>query len=223
MGKLGKQLAKKINGLTGAKKQLSALQRLDGLENSFVKLVQQLGKYQVDLNNRFINIERGLDAIAELIGREAVENKAKELHTKHLEEEVVRTTEAIQAALKAGTVEITDTIKDGQTFVIVQQKAPDGTIRVPSKIQIPLDGYIPEVKALLEGKKVGDSIILPSGDVITVLEAYQPTGKKEPDVDPSEPILVNPPENSVAPVSSENPENPQGNLEVKVDVPETIN
>ena len=207
--KLGKQMAKKINGLTNAKKQLSALQRLDGLESSFVKLVQQLGKYQADLGIRFTNIERGLDAVAELIGREAVTNKAQELHTKQLEEEVVQTAEAIQAAVKAGTMEATDTIKDGQTFVVVQQKGPDGTVKVPSKIQIPLDGYVPEVKALLEGKKVGESVTMPNGDIITVLETYQPTGKKEPDVDLSEPI----------PVSPEIPGAPEGNLEVKVNVP----
>jgi hypothetical protein len=190
MSKLSKQLGKKINGLSGAKKQLNALQRLDGMESSFSQLIEQLGKQQVSLNNRFDNIERGIDAIAELIGREAVENKAKELFTKQLEEEAARTTEAIAASVKAGTVEATDTVKDGETYVVVQQKGPDGTIRTPSRIQIPLEGYVPEVKALLQDKKVGDTVTLPSGDIITILECYQPTGKQEPDVEPATSGLV---------------------------------
>jgi hypothetical protein len=183
MSKLSKQLGKRINGLSGAKKQLNALQRLDAIESSFNQLIEQLGKQQVALKNRFDNIERGIDAVAELIGREAVENKAKELHTKQLEEEAARTTEAIEAAVKAGTIEATDKVKDEQTFVVVQQKGPDGTVRTPSKIQIPLNGYVPEVKALLQDKKVGEEVTLPSGDTIIILECYQPTGKKEPDVE----------------------------------------
>jgi hypothetical protein len=183
MSKLGKQLEKKINGLSGAKKQQNALQRLDSMEASFRQLIEQLGKQQVSIKNRFDNIERGIDAIAELIGREAVENKAKELHTKQLEDEATQTGEAIKAAVKAGTVEPVEAVRDGQTFVVVQQTGPDGTVRTPSKIQIPLEGYVPEVKALLQDKKVGDTVTLPSGDIITVLECYQPTGKQEPDVE----------------------------------------
>ena len=184
MGKLENKLSKRISGLTNAKKTLTALQRLDGMETSFSKLIQALGKNEIEANNRFINIERGLDAIAEIIGREAVENKAKELHTKQLEDEATKTSEAIQAAVKAGTVEVVDTIKNDETFVVVQQKSPDGTVRVPSKIQIPLNGFIPEVKALLQDKKVGDSVTLPNGDTVFILECYQPTDKKEPDEEP---------------------------------------
>lgn len=211
MGKLEKKLSKKINGLTNAKKQLNALQRLDSLESSFRMLIQSLGKQQVDLNNRFTNVERGIDAVAELIGRDAVENKAKELHIKQLEDEAARTGEALQAALKAGTIISTDTVKDGETFVVVQQKGSDGTIRNPSKIQIPLDGYVPEIKALLQDKKVGDTIPLPSGDIITILECYQPTDKKEPDVE-------TPPETNQIPV--ENLAGTESNLENTVPIPD---
>jgi len=205
MSKLSKQLGKKINGLSGAKKQLNALQRLDGMESSFSQLIEQLGKQQVSLNNRFDNIERGIDAIAELIGREAVENKAKELFTKQLEDKVTKTTEAIEGAVKAGTIEATDTVKDDQTFVVVQQKGPDGTVRVPSKVQITLGEYVPEVKALLQDKKVGDTVTLPSGDILTVLECYQSTGKQEPDVEPATSGLVEGTAQDAQPVPPQTP------------------
>jgi hypothetical protein len=179
LGSIKKGINGKINGLTNARERQSALQRLDSLEASFTKLIQVLGKEQTTTNSKFENIERGLNAIAELIGRKAVEDKASEMHIAELEAKVANVEEALKASLTAGAIIPTDTVAGEHVFVVTQQKTENGDVLHPSKIQLELDGYVPEIRALLNDKKVGDVIELPSGGSLTILEVYVSTGKKE--------------------------------------------
>jgi hypothetical protein len=179
LGSIKKGINGKVNGLTNARERQSALQRLDSLEASFAKLIQVLGKEQTTTNSKFENIERGLNAIAELVGRKAVEDKASEMHIAELEAKVANVEEALKASLTAGAIIPTDTVAGEHVFVVTQQKTENGDVLHPSKIQLELDGYVPEIRALLNDKKVGDVIELPSGGSLTILEVYVSTGKKE--------------------------------------------
>jgi hypothetical protein len=181
LGGIKKGISKNQNGLTNAAERLSALQRLDALEESFSKLIQVLSKDQTTVAQKLENIERGLNAVAELVGRKSVEEKASEMHVVELEAKVANVDEAIKASLTAGAIVPTDTVAGEHIFVVTQQKNEKGEVLHPSKIQLELEGYTPEVRALLVDKKVGETIVLPTGGSLTVLEVYLSTGKKEAD------------------------------------------
>lgn len=182
LGGIKKGISKNQNGLTNAAERLSALQRLDALEASFNKLIRVLGNDQTTTAQKLDSLARGVNAIAELVGRKAVEDKASEMHVAELEAKVANVDEAIKASLTAGAIVPTDTVAGEHVFVVTQQKNDKGETLHPSKIQLELEGYTPEIQALLADKKVGQVITLPTGGSLTVLEIYLSTGKKETDV-----------------------------------------
>jgi len=182
LGGIKKGISKNQNGLTNAAERLSALQRLDALEASFNKLIRVLGNDQTTTAQKLDSLARGVNAIAELVGRKAVEDKASEMHVAELEAKVANVDEAIKASLTAGAIVPTDTVAGEHLFVVTQQKNDKGETLHPSKIQLELEGYTPEIQALLADKKVGQVITLPTGGSLTVLEIYLSTGKKETDV-----------------------------------------
>lgn len=182
LGGIKKGISKNQNGLTNAAERLSALQRLDALEASFNKLIRVLGNDQTTTAQKLDSLALGVNAIAELVGRKAVEDKASEMHVAELEAKVANVDEAIKASLTAGAIVPTDTVAGEHVFVVTQQKNDKGETLHPSKIQLELEGYTPEIQALLADKKVGQVITLPTGGSLTVLEIYLSTGKKETDV-----------------------------------------
>jgi len=182
LGGIKKGISKNQNGLTNAAERLSALQRLDALEASFNKLIRVLGNDQTTTAQKLDSLALGVNAIAELVGRKAVEDKASEMHVAELEAKVANVDEAIKASLTAGAIVPTDTVAGEHLFVVTQQKNDKGETLHPSKIQLELEGYTPEIQALLADKKVGQVITLPTGGSLTVLEIYLSTGKKETDV-----------------------------------------
>lgn len=180
---LKKSVLKASGAPTNAKQRGDLNQRMDVLETRFSTLGRQLQASFGKMSEQVGNIARVVDAISEVVGVEEVSAKTMEMRVAELEAEAAAETAAIDAAIASGELEVAETIS-ATSYVVTQQNDPEGKLLHPSRVSIPLDGYKPEIKEQLVGKKVGDSIELADRGKLTVLQVLearviQPTATSE--------------------------------------------
>ncbi len=175
---LKKTIEKNLNGLTNAKQRGNALERLDQIENKFQALVTQLRDAHIKIEERLDSVTRGMNAAITLLGVDNVQNEAKRQHTEQLEEQAAATASNVEENVKAGLLETGECVAPLH-LVVIQEKSPEGNVLPPSQVFTSFEDIVPEVKALLEGKKVGEVVTLPNGRTVTVLAVYRPVTKSE--------------------------------------------
>lgn len=178
---LGKSVQKHAEkGLSNTKQRADALTRIETLEARLDNLHTQLNNAFKQQGEKMDNIVRVLDALTTIVGQETVTATVRERHVQRLEEEAAQTEAAVSDAVQQGSLVSAETADSDEFLVVTTQKNPDGTVRHPTKLFLPLGGYVPEVKELLKTAKVGD--VLPTVDetTIEVLAIYQPVAVTPP-------------------------------------------
>lgn len=177
----GKSVQKVLEkGLSNHKQRVDALTRIDTLEARLDNLHTQLNNAFKQQGEKMDNIVRVLDALTNIIGEEAVTTKVRERHVEKLEAEAAQTEEAVNAAVESGNLVHTDEALGEEYLVVTTQKNADGSVRHPTKLFLPLGGYVPEVKALLEKAKVGDVIPLEDTTTIEIIDILKPVAPQTP-------------------------------------------
>jgi hypothetical protein len=179
MTNLNKKLVRKQSGLTNAGKIKGSLERLDEVERKLISVVQQIQKIFADYDNRYEATTRAINALVELVGREQVAQTVEKQKIEELEAESKTVSDFIEAEVSAGRLKSVETIDSENHIVVSTQKDASGKTLHPEKIQIPLSNYQPEVKTLLQGKKVGDSVTLPDASVVEILAIYEKVSQDE--------------------------------------------
>jgi len=161
-------------GLSNHKQRTDALSRIETLEARFDNLHGQLNNAFKQNGEKMDNIVRVLDALTSIVGQEEVTACVQRRHTERLEEEAAQTEAAVNDAIAAGTLVAVETAAEDQYLVVTTQKNADGTVRHPTRLFLPLGGYVPEVQTLLRAAKLGDIIPTIEDTTIEVLAIYKP-------------------------------------------------
>lgn len=156
------------------KKNLTAAQRLEGLEASFALLDQSVGNLTMNLQtsiNALTLISKKLEAIVRLgnagqqITSKSVANEIIQMNVEDLQERV----EDLKAK---GVTEPAEVVAEN-SFVIGRELLPESKEVSTPRIQFPMFGLKPERKAKLLGKKIGDIIQLEEGrNLLEITELY---------------------------------------------------
>lgn len=182
-GSLKKSVQKAQGGApTNAQQRNDLFQRVGRLEVAIQNLSQQAQAALEKLSQRLNVTNQALAAVCELLGTETVHAKATEMHIRELETEAEAQAAQVLDAVEKGQLISTETVGKNCPMVVTQQTGANGQVLHPSRVHLPLEGYSPEVQALLEGKATGDVIELPDGSKLTVLASYAVV------VPPTEPI-----------------------------------
>lgn len=193
---MGQVLGKKRNGMkkkdpsiSNNKQRQNIEQRVYSLEQSFVQLVpainQSLG--QVDgqlkqLNNNLNNLDRILAAVLDVLGKETTEKvmeSVKNRRVQELEDESKAQGERIAVMLAEGKLEKTDKLDSDSNIIVITERDDKGEAKHPIKTYGILSMFDGAVKELLTGKNVCETLTLPTGGTVEILECYKVVEKKE--------------------------------------------
>lgn len=148
----------------------TVIERVSELEKAFPRLVDALSD---NMNRRFEPILPLLNALTDIVGRESVMAKIKELKDQQATQEMEMRKAQLEALVKEGRLVKAETIKDGSVLV-AQEKTPDGKLVHPGRFQMMFAEIAPVFQEKLLGKpSVGTVIDLPDNQgTFEVLEAY---------------------------------------------------
>lgn len=174
-GSMSKQIGKKQNGITNHKQRATALERLELLEAQMQVLAKNLQGIFNNLTEEHTNTNRVLAAATEIIGRQAVQDKAKEMRITELETQADQNDKNMEESVKMGTVKPIDEVIDSETVVVVvQEKDKEGNTKYPTRSYSNLAAFEDKIKASLIGKKPGDVLTVEDSDgvTLTLLKVY---------------------------------------------------
>jgi hypothetical protein len=181
LSKANSKFTKKTDGLTNNKIRETIATKLDNTIDAHNALARIVQKNQDDLDERLNNISIVQRAIAELVGTEKVNEAAKKIRVKLLEDEAAVQGDNVAKGVESGDLAKTETVEEG-TLVVTTIKQADGTQMYPSKNYLPYGYYKPEVQAIISGRKIGDVLPLPgNGGTIEILELYVEVKPAKPD------------------------------------------
>ena len=185
--KMTKKAEKKQTGLTNEGKRVDALTRIGNLEKAFVDLTKALNtsfqQIKRDWNQQDQNLssyDKFVMALVEVVSKEAeipgllekVTARVKENKIKQLEEEVKQQEAQLKIEVAEGRLKAAESIKNDNDLIVSSEINKDGVRLNPSKTFLLLDQFKPGVKELLIDKKAGETVTLPEGGVVEVMEVY---------------------------------------------------
>jgi hypothetical protein len=171
--KLAKQLNKGQDGLGNNKKRAliaGDIQKIVDAHNALANVIQKeldsVGKRLDDMTITF-------QAIANVIGVDKIKEESKKIRIQLLEDESAETGKNVEKAYSEGKLakifEVTD-----KSLVVAAIFNADGTQTHPYKNYLTFATIKPEVQALILGKKIGETLQLPTeSGKIQILELYE--------------------------------------------------
>lgn len=205
MGRI--KIKKEKQGLTNEQKREDAFSRIGNLEQGFAGLVEsvnnsfkQIAQDNTTINSTIHDFDLVMQAMMEVLeGTEYLKGfstKVKEALQKLKIAELEAKSEKQLAELKImateGKILKVLSIDSANDFVITSQKGEDGNQKYPIKAVGIVGMFVPAVKELLIGKKPGETLTLPGGGTLEILEVYrmvekldevQPVETETPQVD----------------------------------------
>jgi hypothetical protein len=170
--KLSKQLSKKQDGLGNNKARQGLADQLQEVINKHNQLAQIMRNSFDEMTERLNDASIVQQAIAQVVGIEKVNENAKGIRIKLLEDEATQQGKNVAKGVEDGTLLNAETVTEG-SLVVTSVKKADGSPMYPSKSYLPFGYYKPEVQAVIRDKKVGDIVTLPmDGSIMEVLEIY---------------------------------------------------
>lgn len=173
-------------GLTNYKKRVEIEERVFNLEQMSAKVVesvnnsfQQLAKDNTETAKTIHDFDLVMQAMMEVLGGkdDTFAVKVKEVLTKLKINELEAKAEKQMAELKVmeteGKIVKTEQVTSDNDFVVTSTKGDDGKLRYPTKSVGIVGMFIPAVKELLINKKAGETLTLPTGGTLEVLEVYK--------------------------------------------------
>lgn len=173
-------------GMTNAKERFDITQRVSNLEQMSAKMVesvnnsfQQLAQDNVSVANHLHDFDMVLQAMMEVLdGTEkkfsgSVAEVVKRLKIAELETKAEKEIAELKVMEAEGKIVKADTITCDNDFVVTTTKDDKGQQLYPSKSPMIVGRFIPAIKELIITKKVGETITLPNGNVLEILEVYK--------------------------------------------------
>jgi hypothetical protein len=179
----GIKLKGEKHGMTNEKQRQTAMEGIAALQQAYVKLVpildESFKKISTDMsaaNESIESLNRVLGALLEVLGEETqkkVVEVVKQRRIKELEDASTKQFEQIQVMVAEGRLTKTDTITTNDDIVVVSQRDEKGEIKYPTRTHAILKQFETTVAELLLNKKVGETLTLPAGDTVEVLDCYK--------------------------------------------------
>jgi hypothetical protein len=171
--KLSKQLSKGQDGLGNNKKRGLITEDLQKLVEAHNNLATVSQKELDGIGKRLDDMTVTLQAIANVVGMDKVREESKKIRIQLLEDESAEMGKNVEKAYGEGKLmkifEVTD-----KCLVVASIFNPDGTQTHPFKNYLTFATIKPEVQALLLGKKIGETLQLPTeSGTIQILESYE--------------------------------------------------
>jgi hypothetical protein len=193
-------------GMTNAKQRFDITQRVGNLEQGFAKLVesvnnsfQQLAQDSTGFNNRIHSFDLFVQAMMEVLDKGGFVTKEdegkypdgpkafssmtaevfKRLRIAELEAESEKQLAKLKVMEGEGQITKADTIISENDFIVTSTKDSNGQYKSPTKSVGIVNLYVPAVKELLVNKKVGETLTLPDGNILEILEVYSIGQKSE--------------------------------------------
>jgi hypothetical protein len=179
----GIKLSGAKGGLTNESKRREAFERLTLLEGAYAKLIsavnesfQKVARDAVNTNQDVLTLDRFLGSLMEVLGSD-INDKVRELvkskRIAELEAEAETQTQQVKVLVAEGKLKAMDTVSDENSFMVVTQRDETGNPKHPVRQHASLEQFEPAVKELLVGKKVGETLTLPTGGTVEILECYR--------------------------------------------------
>jgi hypothetical protein len=186
-------------GLTNAKARNDAVDRIGQLEQMMAKVVesvnnsfQQIAKDNASIMDTIHNFDLVMQAMMEVLDGSAVldgtekkfsnsvSDALKRLKIAELEGKAEKQLAELKIMETENKIVKTDTITSDNDFVITTTKDEKGQQRYPTKSVGIVGMFVPAVKELLINKKAGETLTLPTGGTLEVLEVYTIVPPSEP-------------------------------------------
>lgn len=174
--------------------------KVDDFNKVVSNVFQAVNESLKKANDRLVSVEEISDAVATLLGTDEVAEQIRVARKKRAEDAVKHRLEAVDLALKAGTLVVSEAFSDKSVAVGVERDK-DGNV-VGTDQQVLLSGeFLPNVKALLLGKKPGDKVTLENETTFELTALYDEVETVNMPVSPE--LQETPPTETVAPETVE--------------------
>ena len=159
-------------GMDNHKQRQNIIERVDTLETAYRALVAKtqdtFNKLIEEINTNY----KWLEAVTEILGKDIIESKVKEIFVNRCEAGVAEQEDMLTKALTEGRLAVNAAVEPGN-LLVVREKNAAGEIKHPSKIFQFVGTFQENVINLLLGKAVGDTISLENGDTLEIVGIYK--------------------------------------------------
>lgn len=157
----------------------TASERLSALENTIPSILRAVGA-QIDpltqqmqaLVEAVNELRMYTDVLVGLQDVNVVAEKVREVRLAHANEQMAEEDADTAQQVSKGFLVPTETCDEGSVLVISATDA-SGQPSIPDHRRVAVAQTKPDVKPLLVGRKVGETITLPDGSTVTIREAYR--------------------------------------------------
>lgn len=187
----------KDSGLSNHKKREDALERISNLEKFSAKIVESVdnsfktvAKDIQDCTSNIEGLDRLIRAIIEVSGPDfqtKVTEQIKTTRIAELEAQSASSAASVKMYVAEGKLKVAEEVLNDTDILVVTQKDENGELKYPVRNHLALVQFVPAVKELLTNKKVGETVSLPTGGTVEILEVYavvpqdEESGEKLPD------------------------------------------
>lgn len=156
----------------------NALERIDGLEQQMVKLIEGLNTAFDQINRKLGTLEDSLEAVVTILGVETVAQSITEIRLKRAEDAATQEKEKIKALVEAGIYATAETVSD-KSIVVGRESDAEGKISPPGFVKADFRDIKPELKEKFLGQTVGFKLETSPGQTFELLEIYEEQDVKD--------------------------------------------
>ncbi len=160
--------------LSQKKKILSAIERVEMLENTLPTVVAEVNKALTNIDKSLARFQVILDALVEVVGPQQVQAAVDIANAKKEAERAEAAKQALEIAVKEGRLKAVTEVAPN-TILVGKEVDKEGN-QVGSRVQLSFKSIKPEFRDTLLGKSAGAVIDLPDGkfEVQEVYELVEP-------------------------------------------------
>lgn len=147
------------------------VERVADVESAFPRLVEAIND---NIDRKLQPVIPLLNALTDLVGREAVASKMKEQREAQATQDMEMRKAQLEVLVKEGRLVKSDTVSD-KSVIVARETGADGTVVHPGRFQMMFSEIAPQFQEKLLGKAVaGLKLDLPENQgTFEVLESYE--------------------------------------------------
>lgn len=150
----------------------SVEEKLTQFEAGLQDFAKQVGDHLQSMNTRLNTMEEIVTAIASVVGVDLVSQAIYDSKLKDLENAAESKKAALARGLEDGVIVASEEVTK-KSIIVGVEKDNEGKVTPPGYLQLPLEGFRDELKPLLMGHKVGDSVVNPTnGHSVDITGVY---------------------------------------------------
>lgn len=156
--------------LSQRKQVKSALERIQFIEEELPRIVMGVNEALTGANQQQQRLAAIIEAMAELVGNDAVDAKIKEISERKALQRLEDAKKALDAGLVSGDIVKADVVGE-KSLLVGRETDTEGKDVFPGRVQLTFAGIKPEFQEKLKGQGVGTQIDTGTGK-FEVLEVY---------------------------------------------------